>query len=321
MIYSENNFPPSVDLRSSIDTVYDQSNTGACGPHSLVNALDTMFDNAGHSKRFSRSWLYWFIRVWQGLPGADIGSTYESIKITLKENGIEYEEKWPWDNVGRAPLYTVGSIKTAGYSPVQFMFPNDIKRLLCMGYPVIYRFKPNQDFMYGQNTRFNKNWKTHTWDITGDPVGDHYVCIQGYDDETQRFLVENSWGPDWGDGGFFGLPYDFFNHPAVFSGACGFINKIDGFTPVCVKDYMSTPMYLNSIEAYEFVSRSKEPFKAMLMAEFARAGIQGLVDMCKTWGISDKHLELIAGWERGAVYKYKVDNPQVNWDGFEFDTI
>jgi hypothetical protein len=35
----------------------------------------------------------------------------------------------------------------------------------------------------------------------------HAVTIIGYDDEAERFLVENSWASTWADGGFFGLPY------------------------------------------------------------------------------------------------------------------
>jgi C1A family cysteine protease len=29
----------------------------------------------------------------------------------------------------------------------------------------------------------------------------------GYDDSTQVFRVENSWGPTWGQKGFFTIPY------------------------------------------------------------------------------------------------------------------
>ena len=38
-------------------------------------------------------------------------------------------------------------------------------------------------------------------------LGGHAVMAVGYDDNSQRFMVRNSWGPGWGLGGYFTLPY------------------------------------------------------------------------------------------------------------------
>lgn len=43
-----------------------------------------------------------------------------------------------------------------------------------------------------------------------DVVGGHAVCCVGYDDAKQAFIVRNSWGSDWGQGGYFYMPYEFF---------------------------------------------------------------------------------------------------------------
>lgn len=37
----------------------------------------------------------------------------------------------------------------------------------------------------------------------------HAVLIMGYNDSTSAFLIKNSHGPDWGDGGYAWLPYDY----------------------------------------------------------------------------------------------------------------
>lgn len=39
-------------------------------------------------------------------------------------------------------------------------------------------------------------------------IGRHAVLLCGYDDAADMFLVQNCWGPSWGDGGFGYLPYD-----------------------------------------------------------------------------------------------------------------
>lgn len=39
--------------------------------------------------------------------------------------------------------------------------------------------------------------------------GGHAVMAVGYDDETERFIVRNSWGADWGQNGYFTMPYEY----------------------------------------------------------------------------------------------------------------
>ena len=41
-------------------------------------------------------------------------------------------------------------------------------------------------------------------------VGDHAVCLIGYDDSAAEFMFRNSWGVQWGDNGYGYLPYDVF---------------------------------------------------------------------------------------------------------------
>ena len=38
-------------------------------------------------------------------------------------------------------------------------------------------------------------------------LGGHAVLAVGYDDASQRFIVRNSWGTDWGQAGYFTMPY------------------------------------------------------------------------------------------------------------------
>jgi C1A family cysteine protease len=42
-------------------------------------------------------------------------------------------------------------------------------------------------------------------------MGGHAVMAVGYNDASQRFLVRNSWGSDWGVGGYFTIPYAYLS--------------------------------------------------------------------------------------------------------------
>jgi C1A family cysteine protease len=39
----------------------------------------------------------------------------------------------------------------------------------------------------------------------------------GYDDASQRFIVRNSWGEGWGQGGYFTMPYAYLGDRSLAS--------------------------------------------------------------------------------------------------------
>ena len=43
--------------------------------------------------------------------------------------------------------------------------------------------------------------------LVGDATGLHAVCVVGYDDRDGCWVVQNSWGPDWGEEGFLRIAY------------------------------------------------------------------------------------------------------------------
>lgn len=49
------------------------------------------------------------------------------------------------------------------------------------------------------------------WDLpaNADPKDGHVMLMVGYDDTRQAFLVKNSWGANWGSGGYVWMSYDF----------------------------------------------------------------------------------------------------------------
>jgi hypothetical protein len=44
--------------------------------------------------------------------------------------------------------------------------------------------------------------------VSGEPVGYHLVALVGYDDAEQAWICKNSWGPSWGEQGFFRIRYN-----------------------------------------------------------------------------------------------------------------
>lgn len=307
-------YPKSVDLRSNINTVYNQSATPACVAHAMVNALDAMYDNAGKSKRFSRSHLWHWARFWFGYPGMNVGVTPVAMQKAVEFNGLMTEAECPWSKTngfvykGESGYRLVRSNLTEGVV-------EGIKRLLCLGIPVVWCMRVTP--MFGAMA-FYHDWKTSA-EIPPDIsqiMGEHAVCIVGYDDECRRFLVENSYGPDWGDGGFFGLPYDSIQ--ALSESFWHF--DITPIYPKPIKGFTLTSR-LTSTEKIEFTDRISSVIKELLIAAYTSGGASELISECKRLGISDKHLESLVDWNRGVVRQFKQDNPSLDWDGFIWDQI
>ncbi len=42
-------------------------------------------------------------------------------------------------------------------------------------------------------------------------MGGHAVMGVGYDNAARRFIIRNSWGTDWGQKGYFTMPYDYLS--------------------------------------------------------------------------------------------------------------
>lgn len=312
--------PSSIDLRSNIDSVYNQNPDNACGAHAVLNALEAQLDLTGNTTRYSRSWLWWWIRVYTGQTGTNTGSTVEAINTALKNHGMVTEEMWPWSNAYVTPpdamVPVLSGIEYCERSPVSSV--EDIKRLLCLGVAPVLLFQVYTGFM---NLSNNRNWRTHDWDFSeGYYFGEHFVTIVGYDDAAQRFLVENSWGPDWGDGGFFGIPYSKIFTPGFYSNL-SHIDYIKGIQFKPAENFMTAPYFLLPTESSGFILRSKSALKNLLVQSYGSGDIQSLVNTCVEWGVSDKHLELLMQWERRTVRNFKDTTPGIDWSGFTFDTI
>jgi C1A family cysteine protease len=56
--------------------------------------------------------------------------------------------------------------------------------------------------------------------ITDTLEGGHCVLLVGFNDATQMFTCLNSWGPSWGNNGYFYMPYAYILDKTLTSDLC-----------------------------------------------------------------------------------------------------
>ena len=107
---------------------------------------------------------------------------------------------------------------------------NDLKSLLQDGPVVVSMDLPNDPSLIDFQA-YNGGIYNYQGDYILNPYG-HAVLVVGYNDSGQYFRVKNSWGPDWGENGYFRITYDDVTDDIHFGGyactASGVYTKREG---------------------------------------------------------------------------------------------
>jgi C1A family cysteine protease len=211
-----NTLPPVVDLRQWASPIDDQGNLGSCTGNAIAGAIDLM-DNKNYKKhtQVSRLFIYYYERLLEGTVSQDSGAQIrDGIKVGHMY-GAPLESLWPYDIRNFTHVPSAAAIADAAKRKIiKYQNAPDflhVKDAIAAGYPVVIGFSVYSSFespevaATGNMPMPNVN--------TEQALGGHAVCIVGYDDHKQHFIVRNSWGTSWGDKGYFYMPYGIIQNP------------------------------------------------------------------------------------------------------------
>lgn len=202
--------PPAVDLRPGMPGVYDQGQLGSCTANAIGAAFEFDLLKQGLPDFVpSRLFIYWNERALEGTVDSDSGAMIRDGIKTVAAQGVCPEALWPY-NVGEfavqppAACYSMAAHhRVTAYQRVSRTLPQ-LRGCLANGRPVIAGISVYESFESAEVARTG----LVPMPSAGEAVlGGHAVLVVGYDDPTGRFLVRNSWGPGWGNRGYFALPY------------------------------------------------------------------------------------------------------------------
>jgi len=222
--------PESVDLRDWCSPVENQLNLGSCTAHAAMGIVE-YFERRAYGKHIdgSRLFLYKTTRNLMKEKG-DTGALMRNVMGALVLCGIPDEKYWPYkvDEFDKEPgsfIYSIAddyrSLKYFCHDPLSAEATGpailaSVKKYLEAGIPSMFGF-----------------WGFPSFNNTDIPGGipypgegeqaewGHAIAAVGYDDnkkvtntssnkETKgALLIRNSWGKEWGDGGYGWLPYNY----------------------------------------------------------------------------------------------------------------
>jgi C1A family cysteine protease len=201
--------PASIDLRIGMPMIWDQLDLGSCTANST--GAQVWFLDKTNPAEPSRLFIYYNTRVLEGTRTWDSGASIRnSIKSVVKW-GFCDEALWPYSVRKFTRKPTNAAYKDAKrdrvsiYSRIQ-QTAKGIKGALAEGFPVNFGFSVYTSF---EDESVAKSGIMMIPKPNEELLGGHAVLIVGYDDERQHYIVRNSWGTDWGDKGYFYMPYTF----------------------------------------------------------------------------------------------------------------
>lgn len=225
--------PSEFSLRNKTGKILDQGQLSSCTAHAAVEGRDLLRRHL--DPPLSRLYVYAGERRREtsaGQPLKDTGADPVDALAYMTSNGICEESLWPYDpsQVDVDPPANLAA-NAAKYKITQSQRLNcpDIlatKTMLLRGIPVMLAIAVYQSFMsavVAQTGQISMPGCRTYWDPHDsiDPcVGGHEVLCIGYSDTTQTLTCQNSWGPSWGDNGFFYLPYAYANNSELIVSQC-----------------------------------------------------------------------------------------------------
>jgi C1A family cysteine protease len=197
--------PSSLDWRDYngkdyVSGVRDQGNCGSCWAFSMTAGLESYVlktnDMSGQDIDLSEQIMVSCSEAGSCNGGSldasyivDIGLPPESYYPYTQKDGSCSSAKPGWqDNA-----YRIGSFGSVSQSV------SSIKAAL-----VKYGPLPTAMMVYNDFMSYKSGVYSYT---TGKKLGGHAVFLVGYNDDGEYFIVKNSWGPKWGENGFFKIAY------------------------------------------------------------------------------------------------------------------
>ena len=244
---SGGNFPATLDLKPHVFEIEDQSTIASCAANSAVSACEHLRPGC-----YSRLFAYYNARRYAGRLGQE-GVELRHIIAAMRSPGTVLETDWPYDiaKVDVAPpanYYDIQSpVKRFWVRKYEQLFSSHelpanreylVKAALNAGLPVIFGAQIRNDIY-----RVSGPWQTHNMSLTSPNIGGHAMLIIGYDNNVGRWLVQNSWGRAYADGGFFGYSYDLFMQDAFEAWV---ISDFDGYAARPVSSVSKAWVYLNA---------------------------------------------------------------------------
>jgi len=208
-----------VDLRQYCSLIENQGNLGSCTGNAIAGAIELLYKRQKRTLDISRLFIYYYERVLIGTVNYDSGAYIrDGIKVCYKY-GAPIENLWPY-NISKfrsvpskEALIDAAKRKVTSYQRAADF--NAVIDAIASGYPVTIGFSVYSSF----DTNIVARTGIMPYPDTKKEklLGGHAVLLVGYNKNDNTFIARNSWGTNWGDRGYFYMPFQVIQNTSMSS--------------------------------------------------------------------------------------------------------
>ena len=235
----------TVDLTNEFPTPGNQGEQGSCVAWAVGYALKSHQEYVEHGWDFDSTTTYSPSYIYNQICiGDDSGSTVDDAMRLVVDEGVcsLYNMGYDDSDYKTAPNASqkdkASNYKATSWRSISGL--ENVKAILDDGNGVVISIRCYPDFD-------DISESNETYDVinSGDTSrGGHAICLIGYDDVNSRFKFMNSWGTDWGLGGYGYISYEMFEDSRNSNGwGYTFIDESHNDSTVF---YTSNPEYVTA---------------------------------------------------------------------------
>lgn len=197
--------PPEVDYTARMSPVRDQGAEGVCVAFAAVVGVKEYQELEEHGRltELSPRYVYNLCKQMDGIPNEEGTYPREAMKV-LAERGVCLEKCWPYrpyqtDRPCPEADEEAGPFRIRTYARLENV--EEMERSLSLNGPFLVGVEVFPSWFEDNRGRI----PLPPPDVSS--VGGHAVCVVGYSRGEKFFKFKNSWGSDWGEGGYGYLSY------------------------------------------------------------------------------------------------------------------
>ncbi|MBN9311674.1 MAG: hypothetical protein BGO40_09310 [Chryseobacterium sp. 39-10] len=220
--------PASLDWRNNngnfVTPVKNQGSCGSCVAFGTIASVESMIKiarGANYQVDLSEAHLFYCHARSEGRTCAN-GWWPDRALSFFQSQGVTEDSYYPYSAgdqncTGKLAGWDSRLNKITGYSKINGIVA--MKEYISTKGPVEACFAVYQDFYNYRSGIYRK--------VSGSLVGGHCVCIVGYDTAGGYWICKNSWGPGFGESGFFKIAFGQCGIEEQVYGATGIVNNYD----------------------------------------------------------------------------------------------
>jgi C1A family cysteine protease len=212
-------FPPARSLAAEMPPIWNQLELGSCVANATARIVLHRLVKQGKATLAdtpSRLFIYYGGRAIEHTVMSDSGlQVRDGLKVAATL-GCPPETDWPYNIAEFTVLPSQEAYRKALNQRAirYYTMPKtrwNIKWCINNDYPVAFGIPVYESF---ESEATAMSGLVPVPSSEESPVGGHSMVIIGYDDTRQLYLIDNSWGEEWGDKGRCWIPYGYFESEA-----------------------------------------------------------------------------------------------------------